>query len=479
MASFDRVLVAPFAMELTETLRAAVQAANAGCRVRLLSWPLPGLARFHKQLTTCPEGWRQWNGQGLRSKATRSAVGVAWWSDFVGRPHLRIVGCRMNLPEGYRENFLTAGREQPPLTLVYPDHTLFHVRGESTRQIVACSCGAWGEPAEIGWMGERCGPCHDRAEAGEAKPPRTWVLGRPDQNYSVSAVCFSPDGRTLVSGHQIGVMRLWDVETGREQAVFEEPDRPASLQEVSKRLTGVRFNPDGQTLALGWEDDRQCEVIIRDVRSGERRAGISRLEPATRFLFTPDGSGLVTIGWKPVLWDARTGKRLATFQGGRNCHGGEAVSPDGRTLAVIAWPTDVLQMWEVPSRLFLGESRPIPGTATEGLAFAPSGGALAIGSEYQPWEAILWNPAAREVLRRLPAESWVRGLCFSSDGRTLLGHDRWKTVMAWDLASGVCVSLRWSLLQVNDLAVSPDGRVLAVALNNGTVRLLPAEMFAS
>src|SRR5262249_34640567 len=52
-------------------------------------------------------------------------------------------------------------------------------------------------------------------------------------------LAFTPDGRTLVGGARDGSVRLWDVETGREQARLTGPD---------KAVLGMGLSADGKTL---------------------------------------------------------------------------------------------------------------------------------------------------------------------------------------------------------------------------------------
>jgi WD40 repeat protein len=63
----------------------------------------------------------------------------------------------------------------------------------------------------------------------------------------VSRLAFSPDGKALAAGNEDGTVRVWDVGTGKETAVFRGP------------LFGVHalaFSPDGALLAYGTGESK-------------------------------------------------------------------------------------------------------------------------------------------------------------------------------------------------------------------------------
>ncbi len=80
---------------------------------------------------------------------------------------------------------------------------------------------------------------------------RVWELATGESTQpvkglkaSVGRVAFSPDGKRLATAGADRVVRVWDIENGKELAAMPSPDR----------VTAVAFSPDGNSLAAGCKD---------------------------------------------------------------------------------------------------------------------------------------------------------------------------------------------------------------------------------
>jgi len=238
----------------------------------------------------------------------------------------------------------------------------------------------------------------------------------------VKSVAFSPDGKTLASASYDSTIILWDVTT----------DKPASriLTGHTSAVVSVAFSPDGQTLASG-----SCGIV--DATIGCKQGEI-------------------------ILWNVATGQPLGAPIAG-HANGVEAVafSPDGRTLA-SAGGDNVIILWNVATRQSVGSPLTGHSGAVVSLAFSLDGKMLASGSFDN--SIILWNFATRKPIGAplVAYAAVVRSVAIGPGGRTLVSSSDQDLVL-WDvtIAQPLGETLTGHVNQVSGLAFSPDGRTLA------------------
>ena len=74
-------------------------------------------------------------------------------------------------------------------------------------------------------------------------------------------LAFSPDGRSLASADDSGLVRVWDAQTGKPRVELSSENGPA-----------VAFSPDGKALATaGAFGGMSPRVRLWDVATGEER----------------------------------------------------------------------------------------------------------------------------------------------------------------------------------------------------------------
>ncbi len=188
--------------------------------------------------------------------------------------------------------------------------------------------------------------------------------------------------------------------------------------------------------------------------------------------FAPDGKTLASASADGTIkfWDPIRGELLQTWKGSREPICALAFAPDGKKLAAGGFDHCV-KLWTVTEPDSPRTLRGHKGVVMS-VAFAPDGKALASGSmdgSAQLWDAATGNKVV--TLRR--HTSWVNAVTFArtgalatggSDNRAnvWIGHGRdWKMRATAEAREG----------EIRSVALSPDGKVLAVGTRYGTVRI--------
>jgi RNA polymerase sigma factor (sigma-70 family) len=330
------------------------------------------------------------------------------------------------------------------------------------------------------------------------------------QTFPVSAVVFSPDGKTLASRcAQQGLIKLWDVATGSERATLKGQAAYKESPVGESPFSGL-FSPDSKTLALKSEDGT---IKLWEVATGKEGATLDRSHNGGLMAFSPDGETLLgfsgghltswevatgkdrdqailcghtgrvfSVAFSPdgktlasgsedgtsKLWEVATGKDRATLKGHTQAVYSVAFSPDCKTLASASMD-GTIKLWEVATGKELATLKGHTNQVVS-VAFSPDGKTLASGS----WDKtiMLWDVATGKEQATLNGHtSYVYSVAFSPDGKTLASGSADKTIELWDVATGKeQATLNGHTNNVYSVAFSPDSKTLASASKDGTIK---------
>jgi WD40 repeat protein len=173
---------------------------------------------------------------------------------------------------------------------------------------------------------------------------------------TISALAFSPDASILASGVD-SIVKFWDMRTRKVRTRVE-----AGVGYIR----AIAFSPSGKIVAVGGQDHI---TKLYDARMTKELVTLKTGSAVTSIIFSPDETTLATISLNEVmLWDAKTGKNLATVN---EYAKSVAFSRDSKTLAI---GSETLKLWDVRSGSELVTFEDI-GTV-HGIAFLPDGKTL-------------------------------------------------------------------------------------------------------
>ena len=257
----------------------------------------------------------------------------------------------------------------------------------------------------------------------------------PSYRRIVVSACFTPDGDKLVTGDYEGVVRVWTVATGREEAAYSLP-----TPEEVRRLT---FSADGQWLVA----TNYRAAFRREWPSGEVFHQFGR--PDERVLtaeFSPD-SRLVALGSDSRgsirLFDVASGSEVREFRAPERSYYAEQ----------LAFTSDGARLIAPSSNSFSGMRKELPG------------------------EIDVWDVASGNLIHALPFEEGLRRAAVSPDDRWVAAAMYEGTIAVWDLENGKRAGGEFfgHLDSFGTLGVSPDGTQVVTAGNDGMAVLWETE----
>jgi WD40 repeat protein len=218
------------------------------------------------------------------------------------------------------------------------------------------------------------------------------VVQTLDCQIPVSALAWSPDGRTLATGFLTGPIALWDLATGRRFLTYRE--------HRDRRIHHIVFSPDGKLIAsngfdAGKLEEETCKYLqIWDASSGELLWYPWGLTPRMRSLaWSPDSLSLV-IGHEDADIDLLElhAERCTRLWPRQHSHPIErlAWSPSGKQL--VSADVTMVCVWDMTAGLYdrlphMYNRHVSPITA---VAYAPDGKAIA--SAETRGQIHLWTP---------------------------------------------------------------------------------------
>jgi WD40 repeat protein len=283
-----------------------------------------------------------------------------------------------------------------------------------------------------------------------------------------NSVAWSPDGTRLASGHDDGLIRLWDATTGTMLR---------ALSGHARAVMSVAFGPDGRMLASG-SMDRSIRVWDLETSAGCRVLS-GHEHTVASVAFGVDGKALASGSYDKTvrLWDVETGALLHVFVGHKGVVRGVAFCPDGKILASGSYDRTV-RLWDVEKRVSLRVFVEHENGVTS-VAWSPDGKTLASGSLDRMIQ--LWEVETGSSLRVLSGhENGVMSIAFCPDGKRLASGSEDGRVRLWEVETGAALRvLSGHENAVMSVAWSSDAKTLASASYDHSVRLWEAETWTS
>jgi len=299
----------------------------------------------------------------------------------------------------------------------------------------------------------------------------------------LSSAAISPDGKYLLTGSEDSTARVWDISTGVEIQKFNRD---------SAWVNAVAFSPDGKFALLGSGDFYSVgtmpmmkvdnAALLFEISSGKQvMSFVGHKDDVNAVAFSPDGKYVLTgsgDNWFNIntdiscrLWDAKTGKELKTFHGHTDKINSVAFSPDGK-LIVTGSKDGTAKIWDIATGKEMLSVKDDDNLITS-ATFSPDGKTIATGSmiiiindtkNYHGNEVKLWDATSGKLIKSLKGHTFcIKSVAFSKDGKSIISGGYDMVAKLWDVETGKEIkTFRGYSHRVTSVAVSPDGRFALV-----------------
>jgi RNA polymerase sigma factor (sigma-70 family) len=281
------------------------------------------------------------------------------------------------------------------------------------------------------------------------------VVGK---RQDVGPIVFTPDGKTLISGHADAVVRLWDTASGSLVRAFR------AHRGLAEAVSALALSRDGRALAttINSHIDGDHAVRLWDTATGKplvRHPGPE--QGIGRVVFSPDSKQVATASWEGAIhvWEAATGKLLRHW----NRHGTLAFTPRSDALLCGGWTDGTVRVLDLTTgkeaRLFSAHAQGI-----RTLALARDGRTLVTTGN--DGFLRLWDVGTGRQLHDFGGKqkSFVFQLALAPDGSQVATIHQDHVLRLWETATGKLVREQQEQSDCGSVAFSPDGKLVATTV---------------
>lgn len=268
-----------------------------------------------------------------------------------------------------------------------------------------------------------------------------------DGAFPAAAICFSPDGKRVISGDPDGVVRIWDLDRGLTQ----------ELRGHTGPINSIVFVPGAPERLLSAGVDGTIRVW--DLRTGRSSILGSHASPAYELAAAPNGRMLLSSSADHTarLWDLASGTSLALV-GHTDAVLATELSPNGSVLATTSadGTARIYHLDALRDRVLSSELGPL-----NALSVSPDGEKLASGGASGKVSLTSVKKGTTQLVIQHSAP--VLGLAFSPAGERLASAAADGRVGLWEAGSGQVRLFDGHSAPAALVAFSPEGDKLASA----------------
>ena len=252
-----------------------------------------------------------------------------------------------------------------------------------------------------------------------------------------------------------------------EITITEIPGIVTDIEGFEGIVQVLAISPDGKILLVGAGGgtinaiDLEQQIIIYAISAN--------VNDYSSIAFSPD-SAIFAIAedFQISLFSTATGDWLQTLEGHSKRVNDVAISPDGTKLISVSIAGRDIRIWDLETGTLLGKLTKDVGP-TNCVAFTPDSQLFITGSIAQDRTIKFWDANSFELVQTSPQQpGYINDLAVSDSGQLVAAVRNY--IKVWDLPNISAIQqIKGPNLEINAIAVTPDGNYVATANKEGTV----------
>ncbi len=312
---------------------------------------------------------------------------------------------------------------------------------------------------------------------------------------------------TVVTGDKAGNLTFWRIRLKRREGEFIGSFDILGSKTIKAHegsVTALVLNEDETILVSGGYDG---EIKLWDPVKEDMLKKVGKMSrPVTSLAMTLDGRVLASdVGGNMIFWRSNTGTVLRVFEGSPMI---ESLDSEGDITAVgyVDGSVKIFDGWGKPIGIFTDHDLSVHvGLVGNKLISAGEDGRLIIryGESWKDENVLMrrsspfkiltkgekfavtiddkgnmkvWDVMNQEIYSLIVAGNGITSAVVDEKNKRLITGDSKGYVSVWDIDAGVMISnFRLGFVEIRDLEISRDGEYIAVAGDDGYVRILDSE----